>query len=384
MYFIFYFKKIHLIFVFYFFIELSKRLIKEQQNKLFSKNAFRNLQMFLSHTTSILFYFVQNKNMGKEMIKNNKFPSKNILYKEEKQNLKHIRKKYLLLIFLTSILHLISYYPLKEYDIINFDCINIDNITGLFVIILFLVEKKILKTKFCSHHILSIILLSLLNIFIIFIDNQNSSSSNILKILYTLVIYSIYHYLTLALVYNIFYYINNKYFISLYYIFGIQGLISFILTIFFILLFKDNSIIEIYNNTTFNEYIWPFLVFICMSIENILQILILYFFKPSFICIIYVIVPLINLTSDILKLIFSKEDEFKYKGSIFFLIIYQFIILFSVLVYIEILVLTFYGLDKGVKNKIIIRSENEKKDLNSFEINSSNTSNNSILNSFII
>ncbi len=55
-----------MIFVFYFFIEFSKRLIKDQQNEFFNKNSFRNFQMFLSHIISILYYLIQNKNIKKE------------------------------------------------------------------------------------------------------------------------------------------------------------------------------------------------------------------------------------------------------------------------------------------------------------------------------
>ena len=370
------FQKIHLVFVLYFFIELSKRLIKDQQNKLFTKTSFRNLQMFLSHTISILFYLIQNKNIKQEMNGDKKrtiilFPLKNSLKKKDDDNKKKYLKKSLLLIFLSSILHLISYYPLKDFDLLTSDIINSENTYGLFVILLFLIEKKVLKSQFFPHHILSIILFSILNLFYIYSD----ISINILDI-FNLVIYCIQHYLTLALIFNIYYFINKKYFISLYCISGIQGLISLILTSFFIIIyytiFKESSIIKVFKNTKFNEYIWPFLVFICMAIQNILQILILYFFKPSFICIIYVIIPLIKLTSDIIKIIFYKDYKWNYsREKILLIIIYQFIILFSVLVYIEILVLNFCGFEKGVKKKIIIRSENEKSDFESLEINDS-------------
>ena len=370
------FQKTHLVFVLYFFIELSKRLIKDQQNKLFTKTSFRNLQMFLSHTISILFYLIQNKNIKQEMNGDKKrtiilFPLKNSLKKKDDDNKKKYLKKSLLLIFLSSILHLISYYPLKDFDLLTSDIINSENTYGIFVILLFLIEKKVLKSQFFPHHILSIILFSILNLFYIYSD----ISINILDI-FNLVIYCIQHYLTLALIFNIYYFINKKYFISLYCISGIQGLISLILTSFFIIIyytiFKESSIIKVFKNTKFNEYIWPFLVFICMAIQNILQILILYFFKPSFICIIYVIIPLIKLTSDIIKIIFYKDYKWNYsREKILLIIIYQFIILFSVLVYIEILVLNFCGFEKGVKKKIIIRSENEKSDFESLEINDS-------------
>ena len=101
---------------------------------------------------------------------------------------------------------------------------------------------------------------------------------------------------------------------------GIQGLIYFILTIFLFIIFnflnQDSSIIEVYNNTKFNEYIWPFLVFICMATQNILQILILYFFKPSFICIIYAFLPLLNFILSIFNYLFKKESKWKYKEEI--------------------------------------------------------------------
>ena len=48
--------------------------------------------------------------------------------------------------------------------------------------------------------------------------------------------------------------------------------------------------------------------------------------------------------------------------------------MFSVLVYTEILVLKFYGFDKNVKEKIKVRSDIEKNDLDGFEINESRDS----------
>ena len=145
MYFTFYFKKTHLIFLLYFFIELSKRLIKEKQNKLFNDNYTKNLQIFLSHTISILFYLIQNKNMGKEMNENKKklvqYPLKNILNSNKPQK-KNKKNQSLLLIFLSSILHLISYNSFNQNNFLSFDFINPDNTVGFFVIILFLIEKK--------------------------------------------------------------------------------------------------------------------------------------------------------------------------------------------------------------------------------------------------
>ena len=85
-----------------------------------------------------------------------------------------------------------------------------------------------------------------------------------------------------------------------------------------------------------------FLVFIFIALQNILQILILYFFKPSFICITYAILPLVDLISDIFRLIFYNNYKSQYKDSnIFFEMIYVILSLFSVLIYIEILVLNF-------------------------------------------
>ena len=49
--------------------------------------------------------------------------------------------------------------------------------------------------------------------------------------------------------------------------------------------------------------------------------------------------------------------------------IYVILSLFSVLIYIEIFVLNFCGFDKGVEERIAIRGEIEKNDLNSLEMN---------------
>ncbi len=158
------FQKIHLVFVLYFLIELSKRLIKDQQNELFTKTSFRNLQMFLSHTISILFYLIQNKNIKQEMNRDKKriiilFPLKNSLNKKDDDNKKKYLKKSLLLIFLSSILHLISYYPLNEFNLLTSDIIHSENTYGLFVILLFLIEKKSAQiTIFSSSYFINYII----------------------------------------------------------------------------------------------------------------------------------------------------------------------------------------------------------------------------------
>ena len=381
--FTFYFQKAHLIFIFYFFIEISKRLMKDQQNKLFSDNSFRNLQMFSSHIMSIFFYLIQKKNLKKEINEKNESLiinyHKNVLNNNKEEEKKDIRKNILLLIILSSILHIISYFPYREYDIINTRFINLTNTYGLFSIISFFIEKKMLKSKFFTHHILSIIILFIISFLTIYNEINEYTYNDIFEVLFNLFFYSIFHYLTLALIFNIYYFINKNYFISLYYISGIQGLISFIITIILIIIYKfllkESHIIKIYNNTKLNEYIWPFLIFICMTLQNILYILILYFFKPSFICITYADLPLLHLILKIIKLIFYKDFEWKDKSStILFQIIIIILSLFSVLVYTEILVLKFCGFDKNVKEKIKVRSDIEKNDLDGLEINESRDS----------
>ena len=236
-----------------------------------------------------------------------------------------------------------------------------------------------LKSKFFPHHILLIIILFVISFLTIYNEINEYTYNDIFEVLFNLFFYSIFHYLTLALIFNIYYFINKNYFISLYYISGIQGLISFIITIILIIIYKfllkESHIIKIYNNTKLNEYIWPFLIFICMTLQNILYILILYFFKPSFICITYADLPLLHLILKIIKLIFYKNFEWKDKSStILFQIIIIILSLFSVLVYTEILVLKFYGFDKNVKEKIKVRSDIEKNDLDGLEINESRDS----------
>ena len=59
-----------------------------------------------------------------------------------------------------------------------------------------------------------------------------------------------------------------------------------------------------------------FFSFYLYGSQNILQILILYFFKPSFICIIYAFLPLLNFILSIFNYLFKKESKWKYKEEI--------------------------------------------------------------------
>ena len=73
-----------------------------------------------------------------------------------------------------------------------FEFLGLINTFGLFVMILILVEKKMFKSKFSPHHILSFLSLIILCFFSIYNQiDKYLSFSNFLKVIYSLFFYCI-------------------------------------------------------------------------------------------------------------------------------------------------------------------------------------------------
>ena len=89
-----------------------------------------------------------------------------------------------------------------------------------------------------------------------------------------------------------------------------------------------------------------------MAFQNLICILILYYFKPSLIGILNSTFPTLDMLINIIK----KKNK---KNNID--IIYQILLILSALIYCEVLILNFWGLEIGVRENIINRGNKEKK-----------------------
>ena len=406
-----YFSKLHILVLVYVVVEFAKRMMKEQyyatktkENKELTENNVRNVEMFISHTLIFIAYFLEkkNRNISEEKTKEEENSEYRIMLLKNTENFQKLQhqkivekfEKVWILIIIISLLNIISYFPIDT--IYTKIYVNGNNSIGFYILILLICEKIMLKTEYSSHHYLSTITLLLTSIANLINTKWKNDDKykgkkgkedklyNFDTLCIHLIIYSLYHYLPQTLFFNLFYYINENYYTSLYFISGFEGVFCTIITLifeFYIYYPEGKSIIHVMQNT-YNNYnsdlFWNFLVFICMAIQNFLSVLTLTYFKPSINGIITTTYPILDLFKNYFREAKDKNDFtlFDYFNFV--------IIILTVLIYCELIVLNFWGLNKGVRVKIIERGVREKiaDELNildnSFNIN--NSSLNSTLN----
>ena len=348
----------HLLFLLYIIIEFLKRLVKNYiTNSALLENNIRNLEMFISHILILIVYYFENKGYKtfKKKEKNIEITLLNTHIKLINSNSKKKKKNItniIILILLTSIFSLIAYFPMKE---ITGDLkMNANNSTGFFILILLMTERKIIKNELLNHHIFSCIVLLICSIFSLF-KVVKEKKFTFLKITQNLIIYCLYHYIPISLIYNIYYYIHENYYISLNLISGIQGIFSLIGTLILEILIyipQKKNVILLISNINFLGFLYSFLIFIFMAFQNLICIIILYYFKPSLIGILNSTFPTLDMLINIIK---RKNKKNKFD------IFYQILLILSALIYCEVLILNFWGLEIGVRENIINRGNKEKK-----------------------
>ena len=209
------------------------------------------------------------------------------------------------------------------------------------IIIISLLSYFILKTRLHRHHYLSIIMILIANILLIYINLIDNDLSYI-------------HILTdfLFEVFVCFIHVINKYnmeyqFCSPYEISFYNGIVSIILYIISSLLFSiyDNNYLDQYilyfKNFDFNEFYLSFLYIILNFIYNISILLTNKYYNPFYILILLIIVEIIS--------------HFIYEYYVFLkilLFIHDFILIFTILVFNEIIELNCFGLSKKTKKNM--------------------------------
>ena len=372
------FHKYHLIILIYIIIELIKRIFREslqipktEKKKTENRDNFRNLQMFLSHILILYFYYDEIKKI--KSLQKAQVDSSNIsilnthltIPKSQRGKVKIHKEQIWLLILITSLLHLIAYFPMqrlfREMDV------NLNNMTGFYILIIIIIEKIILKTQFSYHHILSGIILIIFTI-VSLILVKIEKGYDFINLIVDLLVYCSYHCIPMALIFNIYSYVHKNYYVSLYLLSGFSAIISLICTLILEFFIPGKTILTIIADFQLKDYFYNFLIFICMGIQNFLNILILIYFKPCVIGILSSFFPTLKMFIDFV----IKEGKFKQKYLALYIIngVCQIFLILAALIFCEILILKFWSLDVGIKEIHFNSDENEniKNDIDfSFE-----------------
>ena len=298
-----YMKKKYLIHIILFMIIniISMSIIKILKINLFSR-------YFIYHICEIclvLLYIIDNylsKNKNEEFNENN--------------------QKSIKIIFILIICYLI-FNSIFIYLLQVNDNINDTEYYMRIIIFLILIERICLKNYFYSHQILSFTIIIIL--FFYFIINSIIQSSK-LKIIYVLILIKFYSY---SFRVHLLKYINMKYFINIYYLGSIKGIVGLIQ-------------ILIQNKTNFPEFN---LCTVCLIILLLIILMINVYLEYK---IISELAPIHRYMTDftsiyISEIIINKNFE---------LILIGLLLIISCLIYLEIIQLNFCNLNKNTKINI--------------------------------
>ena len=282
---------------------------------------------YIAETSLIFFYIIENK------------LSKNENENEKNDNISSkFRLSSTLIIYIIIELFLIcisQYIPIchhiTQYDSDNYQ-INSKQYNNIFLFF-FLFDFILLKKNFYSHHILSIIINSIIPIFL-FISSIGNEEF-LINFIYFI------RYYVIALFYFLIKLMNNEYFINIYLFGFFSGLIKIIF--YFIDSSHKQYINEIKNQILF--LIFNYLIYV---FHYFLKYKIIFKFEPihSFLC--------IFMGKFLIQLIILK---FPFK-------LYYGLSIISGLIYLEIIELNFLGLNINLKKNIIERGIKENNNIN--------------------
>ena len=299
--------------MFYIFMFMILNLFQELIKHIFHKKnddlSIDFLIDYIAETSLILFYLIENK------------LSKN---ENENENNYNISSKLIIYIIIELFLICISEYipichHITQYDSNNYQ-INSKQYNNIFLFF-FLFDFILLKKNLYSHHILSIIINSIIPIFL-FISSIGNKEF-LINFIYFI------RYYVIALFYFLIKLMNNEYFINIYLFGFFSGLIKIIF--YFIDSYYKQYINEIKNQILF--LIFNYLIYV---FHHFFKYKIIFKFEPiySFLCIFMgeFFIPIITL-------------KFTYN-------LYYGLSITSGLIYLEIIELNFLGLNINLKKNI--------------------------------
>ena len=328
---------------------------------------------------SIVFFFIQkqsskskNDNKEKEKEENNNKNENyvisnfriNILNLKEKE-IKFFpseqRKKYILLIFISSIFGILT--PIFLYSIDS----SIGEIPIFFILTTLILSKKFLRETYYKHHYFSLIILFLGSVLHFINDyyyekKENSLIIHILVFFFVSIIYGIQGVIQKFLMENLF--------ISPFVLLTHQGFISIILLIilcYILSFFKCNSKNDRFCNNgklfTLENIKYDLHIigisgyFLSSMFYYIMKTLVIYFWTPCHFAVVLSLSELGDITSNFYNFFIDKKNLYYVLIDSFTHIIY----IFGTFVFCEFIILKFCELDFHTHNKVHNRNINEVK-----------------------
>ncbi len=288
-------------------------------NKLNNNNKNFYISVSISQICLVIFFFYQIFTSKKEIK-----PVETLFTSKKRQFL--YDKIIIIIIFIIFIIIFDVFKILTdEYTPIEIVC-NIDMIS------VFLVDRFFFKKEIRPHHLISIIITSILSLYNIISNYKFTYLYQTLK--FCLIILNSYSYIFHVLLIN---YISNIYYVNIYFIGFLIGIFELIIHI---IKFRDKE----FKTDKFDELlIYPILLefFFFLFYYNISK------FGPIF--------TLIGFNISVIMT--------KFKTNIKINLITLIISLISSLIYLELIELNFCGLNKYLSENIIKRGEHETKEL---------------------
>jgi len=339
------------------FIYLFRHILRDYFNEYFLNKNFSLLLMFLSESLAIFFFLLIKKYLIQKNKRETVFQIRNINLIENLISKKRSLFYIIIIIGFCGILDLINSIDYEKYFNYNFQnqitFLNI--IKNLFYIsILFVIENIFLNKPNYRHHYLGFFLCFISLILLFF----QYSYKNIKLDIAIFFIYFEYGFLFSSFV-LIEKKLNFDYFIDIYFICTIEGIIGGIFAFLYIYLIKDP--IYLYIKTMFNKFDIKYIIVISFDC------LITLFYNISRLKIIEKNRPSYNSIANILANFLICIYEYFYKNKKDNIIHYILSLLFAIFgcfIFAEVIVLHFCNLDKYTFDITYKRGINEMKQMN--------------------
>ena len=336
--------------------------------------------IFISKTLSIILIFIRKYRNENNKLK--KLETKSIRRYHLSVNNKYRKIKSCILIIVISIFEIVfTFESYATYNTPNYIELKLGIIILVPILSVFIFKKQIYK-----HHIMSFILsfigIILVCLTILFMNDNNNIEETIIPVLGEQMRHLFFSiYLSLALVLTKYLFENS--FINPFEFILFNGLLCIFVPLILISLkaifintlglsyFKDNlkGLLLLFNDIySILFFIGVIFVSFCYYVTNALTI---YIFNPTLLVSTDTLSPFFSWIIELIILFFFFKDSFDKKKEnenlylvIPFKLIGFLIIIFSALVYNEILILHFLNFDKNIRKNIEDRGDNELNDKN--------------------
>jgi hypothetical protein len=214
-----------------------------------------------------------------------------------------------------------------------------------YLILLPIFSKIILKNELFSHQILSLCI-SIIGIIFLFIPIALIIKKDdiIINILLFLSIF-VYSFVDVMVKY-----LTHKYYLSPYFCLLFIGFFSFIIFLIGFIIYYSitnfHDFIENFKNESLISVIYIISTIISFTILKVLSFLVIYYFSPTLLMVTDIIHPIIKWFTSLSE---NEKDKQNKTLEIILNSIGYFLVLFSSLIYNEIIILNFYGLNKNTK-----------------------------------